>query len=254
MLGAVAARLYTLPGSHPCAAVTAALKLKSIEFETVVLLPTTQRLIGPLLYRGATVPGLRIDGERIAGSRAILRRLDELVPDPALYPAELRRRKEVLEAERWGDETLQPVPRQIADALFVRKPRTMESYAGDTKLPLPLWLLRPSEPVVARIMAAMNKAGDDHVRAALEALPGHLDKVDAWITAGLLGGTQPNAADLQIGSSIRLLESLGDVAPLLEGRSCQRLVRYFPPLVGSIEAGLLPPEWVPAPSAAPSEA
>jgi glutathione S-transferase len=254
MLGPVAARLYTLPGSHPCATAEAALKLKSIEFETVVLLPTTQRLIGPLLYRGATVPGLRIDGERIVGSRAILRRLDELVPDPALYPSELRRRKEVLQAEAWGDETLQPIARRIADALFVRKPRTMESYAGDAKLPLPLWLLRPSEPAVARIMAVMNKAGDEHVRADLEALPGHLDKIDAWISGGLLGGTQPNAADLQIGSSIRLLESLGDVAPLLDGRLCVRLTRYFPPLVGSIEAGLLPPEWVPAPAAASSEA
>jgi glutathione S-transferase len=130
----------------------------------------------------------------------------------------------------------------------------MESYAGDAKLPLPLWLLRPSEPAVARIMAVMNKAGDEHVRADLEALPGHLDKIDARISGGLLGGTQPNAADLQIGSSIRLLESLGDVAPLLDGRLCVRLTRYFPPLVGSIEAGLLPPEWVPAPAAASSEA
>jgi glutathione S-transferase len=248
MLAPMVAKLYVLPGSHPCAVAEAALKLKGIDYERVDLLPMTQNAIGPLRYGGSTVPGLRIDGERIVGSRAILRRLDALVPDPSLYPAKLERRKPVLEAEAWGDETLQAIPRRISDALFVRKPRAMETYAGDAKLPLPLWLLRPATPVVARLLAIANHASDEQVRADLAALPGHLDRIDDWIAEGLLGGSHPNAADLQIGSSIRLLESFGDVAPMISGRSAARLSRYFPPLVGSVEAGLLPPEWIPAPA------
>jgi hypothetical protein len=132
-------KLYSQPGSHPCAVAEAALKLKNVDYQRIDLLPLTQRAIGPLRYGGGTVPGMRIDGERIVGSRAILRRLDELVPDPALYPAELERRKPVLEAEAWGDETFQSVPRRIVDVLFLRNPRAMESYAGDAKLPLPMW-------------------------------------------------------------------------------------------------------------------
>jgi len=60
-------KLYALPGSHPCAAVEAALQLKSIAYKRVDLLPTGEILLGPLLFGGTTVPGMRIDGERLVG-------------------------------------------------------------------------------------------------------------------------------------------------------------------------------------------
>jgi hypothetical protein len=43
-----ATKLYVLPGSHPCAAVEAALRMKSIDFQRVDLLPLTQIVVGPL--------------------------------------------------------------------------------------------------------------------------------------------------------------------------------------------------------------
>jgi glutathione S-transferase len=240
------AKLYVLPGSHPCAAMEAALALKSIDYERVDLLPMTQMLIGPLRYGGGTVPGVRIDGERIVGSRTIMRRLDELVPEPALLPpAQDPARAEVLEAERWGDEVLQSIPRRVIDVAFLRRPAAMESYAGDAKLPLPTSLMRPALPLTARLMAGKNKARDETARADLAALPAHLDRIDGWIADGLLGGEQPNAADLQIGSTIRLLMSIGDVRPLIAARPAARLASYFPPMVGEIEAGVLPAEWLP---------
>ena len=251
MLGATMpaspATLYVLPGSHPCAAVEVALALKAVPYRRVDLLPMTQLLVGPIRYGGTTVPGIRIGGERIVGSRAIMRRLDELHPDPPLLPAPGdRARAQVLEAERWGDEVLQAVPRRVIDAAFLRRPGAMESYAGDSKLPLPRSLLRPALPLTARAMAFKNKARDDSARADLAALPRQLEQIDAWIAEGLLGGERPNAADLQIGSTIRLLMSIGDVRPLIEGRAAARLVRYFPPMVGDVPAGLLPGEWQPA--------
>jgi glutathione S-transferase len=252
MLGptmAGAPKLYVLPGSHPCAAVEAALRLKSIAYDRVDLLPMSQLLVGPLLYGGMTVPGMRIDGERLVGSRSIMRRLDALVPEPSLLPepgnpAYAR----VLEAERWGEAVLQSVPRRLIDAAFVRRPTAMESYVGDAKLPLPRVLLRPAMPLTARLMAIKNKARDESARADLAALPRQLDRIDAWIAEGLLGGEQPNAADLQIGSTIRLLTSIGDVRPLIEGRPAAQLTRYFPQMVGEVPPGVLPPEWLPAPA------
>jgi glutathione S-transferase len=239
-----APKLYVLPGSHPCDAVEVALKLKSMAYERVDLLPMSQMIVGPLRYGGTTVPGLRVDGERLVGSRAIMRRLDELVADPPLLPAPgSATYAQVLDAERWGDEVLQSVPRRVLDVAFLRDPAAMVSYAGDAKLPLPVWLMRPALPLTARLMAMKNKARDDAARDDIAALPGQMDRIDGWIGDGLLGGEQPNAADLQIGSTIRLLLTIADMRPLIEGRPCAGLVRYFPPSVGEVAAGVLPAEW-----------
>ncbi|HTY96093.1 MAG TPA: glutathione S-transferase N-terminal domain-containing protein [Solirubrobacteraceae bacterium] len=250
-------RLYVVPASHPCAAVEAALELKHLDYRRVELLPLSQLLVGPLLYGGATVPGMRLDGERLVGSRAIMHRIDELAPEPPLLPPPGDPRlARVLEAERWGDEVFQPVPRRLIDAAFLRNPRAMESYADPDSLPLPVSLLRPTQPLIARAMALRNKAKDENARADVLGLPAQLERIDGWIAEGLMGADQPNAADLQIGSTIRLLMSIGDVRPLIEPRPAAGLGRYFPPLVGEVPPGALPAEWLagvaPAPAGAPS--
>jgi glutathione S-transferase len=240
-------KLYVLPGSHPCAAVEAALKLKAIDYDRVDLLPSTEQLIGPLRYGGTTVPGMRLDGERLVGSRRIMRRLDVLAPEPALVPeVGSPSYAKVLEAERWGDEVFQSVPRRVIDVAFLRRPSAMLSYAGDAKLPLPVGLMRPAVGVTARLMARKNKANDDAARADVAALGSQIARVDGWIADGLLGGAQPNAADLQIGSTIRLLLSIADLRPLFEGHRSVELTRYFPAMVGEVEPGVLPVEWLPA--------
>jgi glutathione S-transferase len=248
-------KLYSLPGSHPCAAVEVALRLKKIDYKRVDLLPLSQLAVGPLLYGGTTVPGLRIDRERLAGSRTIMRRLDTLAPEPQLLPplSDAVARARVLEAERWGDEVLQSVPRRLLDAAFLRDPRCMESYVGDAKMPLPKPLMRPAMPLTAKLMAKRNQADDAKARADLVALPAQLEHIDAWISDGVLGGEQANAADLQIGSSIRLLMTIADVRPIIEGPPAHRalsLTRWFEPQAGEAPAGTLPAEWLPAPAAA----
>jgi glutathione S-transferase len=247
-------KLYVLPGSHPCAAVEVALRLKNIDFDRIDLLPMTQLVAGPLLWRGNTVPGMRIGGERIVGSRTIMRRLDELAPEPALLPPAGEARERVLEAERWGDEVLQAIPRRVIDAAFLRAPATMESYAGDAKLPLPRALMRPALPLTAKLMAIKNKARDENAREDLATLPAHLDRIDAWIAEGVLGAAAPNAADLQIGSAIRLLMSIGDVRPLIEGRPAAQLAGYLPAASGAVPAGVLPQEWLGASATPPASA
>jgi glutathione S-transferase len=250
-MSAMRPKLYVLPGSHPCAAVEAALRLKSIDYDRVDLLPSSELLIGPLRYGGKTVPGMRLDGERLVGSRPIMRRLDELAPEPALLPPPgSASRAQVLEAERWGDESFQGVPRHILDVCFLRRPAAIESYAGDAKLPLPVALLRPALPLTARLLALKSKAREETARAYIEGLPAQLGRIDAWIAGGVLGGEQPNAADLQIGSTVRLLLTIADVRPLIAGRPAAELTRYFPPSAGEIEAGTLPAEWLAAAAAA----
>jgi glutathione S-transferase len=237
-------KVYVGVASHPCDAVIAALELKHIPYRRVELLALSQVLLGPLLYGGSTVPGMRVDGERLLGSRAIMRRLDQLAPAPPLLPAPGEAAyARVLEAERWGDEVFQGVPRRLIDAAFVRAPKSLLSYAADSSLPIPAALLAPSAPLVARLMAMRNKASDENARADAKGLPRQLERIDAWIAEGLLGGEQPNAADLQIGSTIRLLASIADVRGLIAGRPAATLTRYFPPLTGEVPAGTLPAQW-----------
>jgi glutathione S-transferase len=241
-------KLYVLPASHPCVAVEAALALKSIPFERVDMLPLSQMLIGPLRYGGITAPGMRIGKQRLVGSRAIMRRLDELAPEPPLLPAPGEPRyARVLEVERWGDEVFQDVPRHVLGASLLRSPASMESYVGDAKLPLPIPLLRPAAPLTARLLVLRASSNEVTVRADLAALPRQLERIDGWMSEGLLGGEHPNAADLQIGSAIRLLMSVAQLRPSIERHPAAKLARYFPPIAGEIPAGTLPADWLAAP-------
>jgi glutathione S-transferase len=242
--------LYVLPASHPCAAVEAGLQLKGIDYARVELLPITPVVVGPLRWGGTTVPGMRLDGERLVGSRTIMRRLDSIVASPPLLPEpDDPARDKVLEAERWGDEVFQSVPRRLIDAAFLRRPGAMESYATEAKLPISPAMMRPAMPLTARLMARKNKATDEAARADIAALPEHLGRIEGWMEEGLMGGEQPNAADLQIGSTVRLLMTIGDVQPIVEGRPAARLTRYFPRMVGAVSAGVLPAEWLAQPAA-----
>src|SRR3982751_6607603 len=95
-------KLYSVPASHPAAAVEAALKLKGIEYKRVDLPNLSQRLWVRVVAKGGTVPAIKLDGQAISGSRTIMRKLDELQPEPPLFPAEKRAAVEA--AEEWGDE------------------------------------------------------------------------------------------------------------------------------------------------------
>ena len=243
------ARLYVNPGSHPCAAVEAALALKSIDYNRVDLLPLARWPSVRCATAGAPCLGCASTASAWLARARSCASLDELVPEPPLLPAPGDPSyAQVLEAERWGDEVFQVVPRHILDVAFLRRSSAMESYAGDAKLPLPRALMRPALPLTARLMALKNKATDASARADIDALPAKLDRIDAWIADGLLGGDPPNAADLQIGSTIRLLHTIADLRPLIDGRPAARLTRYFPPSAGEIPAGVLPAEWLPAPA------
>ncbi|MGH2942119.1 MAG: glutathione S-transferase family protein, partial [Solirubrobacteraceae bacterium] len=129
-------KLYVVHSSHPCEAVRKALDLKGIPYKAVELLMPTQAPLQKLRFGRRTVPGLKLDGgEKILGSRAILRRLDELVADPPLLPADGDARAAVLDAERWGDEVLQPVARRLVWTALKHRPDAIPSYQEASRLP-----------------------------------------------------------------------------------------------------------------------
>jgi glutathione S-transferase len=241
------AKLYVFPGSHPCDCAEAGFRLKRVDYTRVNLIPAFHKLVVRAHFPGTTVPALELDGEQIVGSRAILRWLEELQPEPPLLPADPDLRARVEEVEAWGAEVFQPQVRRLAWAALSRDTGAMMSYVGDAKMPLPGPFLKLGAKPVAAFAVRFNQADEDKPLADMRELPGHLDKIEAWMDEGVIGGGAPNVADLQIGSGIRLLGTFDDLAPLLEGRACVRLGRNgFEPPVGHIPKGTLPEGWVPS--------
>ncbi len=242
MLGAMPHTLYVIHGSHPCVSAKRALELKRQPYRIVEYVPALHVPAQWLRFRRLTVPALVLgNGETIVGSRAIVHRLDQLVPDPPLLPAAAEERARVVEAERWGDEIFQDIPRRMVWAGIRQRPDASHSYAEGSQLPIPAPIRAVSTPLISRVAAWRNRATPENARADLAALPGHLDRIDAWIADGTMGGEQPNAADLQIAPAVRLLGTFADIWPMLQGRASWELAqRLFPAYAGEMPAGALP--------------
>ena len=240
--------LYALPASHPCFVVERVLQLKGVPYRRIELIPVAHKLPLKLRFGGPTVPAVRFeDGTRLLGSRAIVRALDARVPEPPILPADPDLRARAERAEEWGDEVLQALVRRVLWAALRRAPGALDSFAEGARLPVPRSVARLSAPLIARAAQAANGAGDGVVRADLRALPGHLDRVDAWLADGTLGGAVLHAGDLQIGASLRLLATVGDLVAGLDARPAGALARRtFPDYPGTIPAGALPAAWLPA--------
>jgi hypothetical protein len=69
-------------------------------------------------------------------------------------------------------------------------------------LPAPALAGYAFKPVMILYGRWISKAGDAEVREDLARLPGLLDHADELIDAGVIGGVAPNAADLQILTSV----------------------------------------------------
>jgi glutathione S-transferase len=238
--------LYALPASHPCAAVERALQLKHVDYRRKDGVPVLHRLEQYARFRVPTVPTITFDdGTKRSGSRAIMRALDERAPDPPLLPEAPERRAAVMRAEEWGDQVLQAVVRRLLWGALRRKPSAVMSYSEDADLPIPRPLARLSAPVLVRLGQKANDAGDLNVRADLAHLASHLQRIDTWIGEGAIGGEEANAADLQIGASVRLLSTVEDLRPQLDGRPALELAkRWFPRYAGVLPAGALPAAWL----------
>jgi glutathione S-transferase len=243
----VAIKLYVVHGSHPCAAVERAFAMKDLAFDVVELPVALHAAIQRVRFGVRSVPAVRWEsGEKLSGSRAIMRRLEELAPQPALFPADHDAREDVERAEEWGDQVWQPMARRLLWHGFARAPRAMSSYQQGSRLPrVPMPLLLALALVVTRVEARLTDAGEPNVRADLHSLPGHLDRIDGWLHDGVLGTDVPHAADLQIAATSRLMLTIGDVRPFFAGRPAEEHARrLFADWAGTTPEGAFPAEWL----------
>ncbi len=238
-------RLYTIPGSHPGVAVQLMLAQKGIPFKRTDLFPVVSRaVVRGLGFPGPTVPALKLDGRKLQGSRTISRELDSLRPEPPLFPADAEARAKVEEAERFGDEQLQHPIRQAIWWAFRRNKEPLRSYSEGAKLGIPVGLAVATAGPILAMEVRIHDADDENVRAGLAKLGTMLDQVDAWIEAGVLGGEQLNAADFQIGPSVRLAMTMQDLRPMIEDRPAGRLALRVQPEIAGDFPPVFPPAWM----------
>ncbi len=233
--------LHALPPSHPCMTVEAAIRLKGLPYERIDLPMNGEHPTRMQEIYGAgnsTVPGLLVDGDPVHGSRAILERLEEIAPDPVLFPSE-----EVREAERWGDEQLQDLGRRLPWGALHFRPELLAAIGGGEPLDGPGtdYAIRYIHSAWGYHRITAERLADD-----LAGLPAKLDQIESLARAGVIGGQTPNAADLQIGATIRVLLPIEDLKPLLAETAAETIaLRHFPAFQGGIPAGAYPAGWVP---------
>jgi glutathione S-transferase len=239
-----AVKLYLFQGS--CAALTSRLELdyKGLGYDVVYLPPVVHGVIlGVRGFPRPSVPALEVDGRRISGTRAISRLLDELQPEPPLFPPDPERRAAVEEAERWGEE-FQDAARRLFYCAARRRPSAWAAImAGGQRTPVGLGL-RATAPVLVRFAARYHRGLDRTGRDDVARLPERLDRIDAWIAHGLLDGADLNAADFEIATNVRSLLTFEDLAPTIENRPAATHARRVVPEVPGSFPPVLPRDWL----------
>ena len=119
------------------------------------------------------MPALKIDGRKVQGSRNVSRELDVRAARPAAVPRRPGAARCVEEAERWGDEVFQQMPRTISWWALKRHKSDQTSFlegAGPmARLGMPPRAGRDvgSDPGMA---IRMNDSTDETVRQTLAAI------------------------------------------------------------------------------------
>ncbi len=239
--------LYVIPGSHACRSAMLMLDHKSIPYRVIALPsiahPLLVRVRGfpgspqpirrinsrtpldlSILDRLGTVPALEIGGEKVQTNHEIARHLDRVQRDPPLLPADPDARRDTEAAELWGDQTLQMAARRAALAAASNGLGGLRMRGARGRLgPL---LTRSDLPraLVARLASRTFRAGGDRVAGIMEAIPPLLDRVDLWVTDGVLNGEHLTVADYMIAPSLALLTYDERLAAEIAVRPSGRLV------------------------------
>jgi glutathione S-transferase len=226
----IAAKLYWFPLSHPSHAVRAMLEAKGIDYDLVDVLPGNQRIHLRLAgFRGGTVPAMKLDGKRVQGSTRIARALDQVRPDPPLFPTDPERRRRVEDAERWGDREFQDVPRRILRYALTQDVGLRKWLAEqDGTLPAPGLAARLTAPV-SSYYAWVVRANKERAQRDVADLPSALDRVDALIEDRVIGANQLNSATYQVLCTVRSLLGFSDFEQIVGARSFAPLARQLFP-------------------------
>jgi len=211
-----AATLYAIPGSHAVRTGELMLEHKRIPFRRVNFPPGPHRVLVRLAgFKGDRVPAVKFeDGRRAQGTRELPRVLDAMVPERRLVPDD----PAGLEAEAWADDVLQQWARRMVAAAGTRDPDSLSGRGADGRLGVLLTSHELTRRLTARAVLLVFRAGKEQQREDLERTGEILDRVDAWIDAGVLNGEELRSPDFAVASSLALVEYILELRPELRRR------------------------------------
>lgn len=197
--------LWQIDVSHFSEKARWALAWKGVEHRRRSPVPGAHMAVALWLTRGAhyTLPVLCIGSRRIGDSTAIVAALEELYPEPPLYPAEVTARRRALELEEFFDEELGPQIRQLAWHEFGNDRERFEELMRQTA-PAPLARFGRPTAAYARLYTSLRfRAGDAEeaergrakVLAALDRLEAELGD-DEYLVGGEFSVADLTAASL----------------------------------------------------------
>jgi len=216
------ATLYGIPGSHAVRTGELMLEHKGIAFRRVNFPPGPHRVLVRVLgFPGDRVPAVKFeDGRRAQGTRGLPRVLDELAPERPLVPDDA----EGLEAETWADEVLQQWARRMVASTGAHDPDALAGRGADGRLGALLTRGDWSRHAVARAVLKVFRVTEEQERADRERTGEILDRVDAWIEAGVLNGDELRSPDFAVASSLALVEYILALQPELRRRPSMTLM------------------------------
>ena len=131
----------------------------------------------------------------------IARALEQFVPEPPLFRRARRSR-----APRRGRTACSRTACASSPATAIGKDKeAMATFLAGPVMGVPEGACATRCRCCGRVSCCRCAPPRRPRRACLEALPAQLDRVDALLAEGVIGGERPNAADFQIAPSVRLM-------------------------------------------------
>ncbi|MBW2456967.1 MAG: glutathione S-transferase family protein [Deltaproteobacteria bacterium] len=190
-----------------------ALDLKQVPYISHLLVPgfhppTVLRLTGQQL-----TPVLRLDGELLWDSTAIIAALEQRHPDPVLYPADRLDRERALATEEWLDEEVGPDIRRLFYHCFLDaggKATARMSTAGFGRAATVTFRLL--WPILKPVIGLNMKLDAPRVARARQLLPTYFDRLEKQ-----LGGR-----DYLVGDTLSIadLTAAALLCPLVRPSGC----------------------------------
>jgi glutathione S-transferase len=194
--------LWHIPVSHYSEKARWALDYKRLDHVRRAPIPGSHIPIALWLTQGAsmTFPVLQVDGETIGDSTAIVAALEELAPEPPLYPTDPGERTRALELEEFFDEELGPNARLLVFHELINEPDVFAELASRT-VPGPLSQVKPLTGAYARAFTSLRYGAqrDEAAEAARAKVLAALERLETELAAAkgdYLVGDRFSVADL----------------------------------------------------------